>query len=661
MTKQEKVKLHSGEIHCQEGHSESRRYLARFVRAGAVRRAGNRPADLEIEAEALRQAVEAGLFENRAVFVDHASWLEYPSLQRLVGVTRQARWNAAEAAVEGTLQLYDTPSARLAAAILDELLAQPELAPDIGLSIVFWPLYAPQEDTEALRRVRAIQHVESVDLVFEPAADGRVLQALSRHVLSSLYNRKEPSMSTANQPLSEERLPHAESIEEEATLWQKAYREQMSQNLINASDLPEASKERLAKLSFNTPEELQKAIQDEKDYIARLTASTPINIGGTPPRQPEITGMLTSMERIQIAAEALFAGTTPERGVRPLTGIRELYHLLSGDYEMSGVFQPERVQLANVTSSTMAGLVANALNKAIVNEFQQYPRWWEPIVRVQDFSSLQTVRWITLGGIGELPTVSEGAAYTELTWDDQSETASFVKKGGYLGITLEVIDMDDTARVQAAPRALAQAAWLTLSKSIASIFTSSSGVGPTMSDGKALFHADHANLGTSALSMTSWNAARLAMRKQTELNSSERLGALTAPRYLLVPPDLEITALQILASEYDYTYSLSSGVAAPVNVNAEGADLQARMSFARSRVVVVDLWTDTNDWAAVADPRLFPTIGLGFRYGRTPEVYSVASPTAGLMFTNDTMPVKVRFFYAVGPMDWRGMYKSNVA
>jgi len=31
------------------------------------------------------------------------------------------------------------------------------------------------------------------------------------------------------------------------------------------------------------------------------------------------------------------------------------------------------------------------------------------------------------------------------------------------------------------------------------------------------------------------------------------------------------------------------------------------------------------------------------------------------MFTNDTMPVKVRFFYAVGPMDWRGMYKANVS
>jgi hypothetical protein len=63
----------------------------------------------------------------------------------------------------------------------------------------------------------------------------------------------------------------------------------------------------------------------------------------------------------------------------------------------------------------------------------------------------------------------------------------------------------------------------------------------------------------------------------------------------------------------------------------------------------------------VCDPRLYPTIGIGYRYGRSPEIFSVASPTAGLMFSNDTMPVKVRFFFAVGPIDYRGMYKHNVA
>lgn len=266
-----------------------------------------------------------------------------------------------------------------------------------------------------------------------------------------------------------------------------------------------------------------------------------------------------------------------------------------------------------------------------------------------------------LGGVGELPTVAEGAAYTELSWDDQKETDSFIKKGGYLGLTIEAIDKDDTGRLRAAPRALAQAAWLTLSKSISEIFTANAGVGPTMSDSLALFHATHANLGSTALSISSWSAARTAMRKMTEVNSGERLGALTAPRFLLVPPDLEITALQVLASEYDYTYTLSNGQAAPVNPLTEGSDLNARMNFARSRVVVVDLWTDSNNWAACADPNLYPTIGLGFRYGRIPEVFSVASPTAGLMFTNDTMPIKVRFFFAAGPIDYRGLYKANVA
>ena len=43
------------------------------------------------------------------------------------------------------------------------------------------------------------------------------------------------------------------------------------------------------------------------------------------------------------------------------------------------------------------------------------------------------------------------------------------------------------------------------------------------------------------------------------------------------------------------------------------------------------------------------------------HVSAVASPTAGLMFTNDTMPIKVRFFFATGPVDYRGLYKANVA
>jgi hypothetical protein len=308
----------------------------------------------------------------------------------------------------------------------------------------------------------------------------------------------------------------------------------------------------------------------------------------------------------------------------------------------------------------MAQLVANVLNKRVVNAFQEYPHWWERVVTIEDFTSLQQIRWITLGGVGELPTVEAGSAYTELTWDDLAQREDFTKKGGYLGLTLEAIDKDDTRKLRAAPRALAQAAWLTLSKSISGIFTSNSGVGPNIyyddSNTRALFHSSNGNLGTTALSASAWEATRVAMRKQTEHNSGERLGALVAPKYCLVPPDLEFTAIQALATAH-----IPGSANYNINPEAVGDSREARLRAARERVVVVDLWTDTDNWAAVADPRKYPTIGLGFRFGRTPEIYSVADPRAGLMFSNDVMPIKVRFFYATGPVDYRGLYKHNVS
>jgi hypothetical protein len=379
--------------------------------------------------------------------------------------------------------------------------------------------------------------------------------------------------------------------------------------------------------------------------------------GMEPSGQPLFRGGLGSLDRVELALDAMLSGVRPPEGVQPLTGIRELYTLLSGDYEMNGLFHADRIYLANVTSSTMAGLVANALNKRIINMYQSYPQWWGPAVTIEDFATLQQVKWITLGGIGELPTVAEGAAYTEMTWDDQTETADFVKKGGYLGITLEAIDKDDTRKLQAAPRALAQAAWMTLGKAIAALFTCNSAYGSTMSDGSALFHAaDHSNLGSTAFSHTAWVAAKLAMMKQTELHSGERLAGLMRPRLLWVPIDLEDAAISELASGEGQIGSADYNI----NAGSYADSLTERLNRAKSRVISVPFWTDVNDWVVQADPRLYPGLGLGFRYGRTPEIFSVASPTAGLMFTNDTMPIKVRFFFAVTPTDWRAWYKMIV-
>jgi hypothetical protein len=78
-------------------------------------------------------------------------------------------------------------------------------------------------------------------------------------------------------------------------------------------------------------------------------------------------------------------------------------------------------------------------------------------------------------------------------------------------------------------------------------------------------------------------------------------------------------------------------------------------------LITVPDWTDATNWAAVADPALYPGICIGYRYGRAPELFLAADPLTGSMFTNDTLRVKVRFIYTVGVGEYRALYKANVA
>lgn len=366
-------------------------------------------------------------------------------------------------------------------------------------------------------------------------------------------------------------------------------------------------------------------------------------------RRATALAMTTEMDRVQAAVDRLF-GLSLADGLTDtprLSGIRELYHLVTGDYDLYGHFNGDRAALANANASTMAHLVANAMNKVIPARAAELGRagydWWKRIAHEEDFTTLQDIRWITIGGFGDLPTVSEGAAYTELTWDDNGETTTWTKKGGYLGLTLEMIDRDETRRVRQIPNLLATAAIRTLSSTIAGLFTQNSGAGPDLADGTALFHASRGNVGTTALSATAWDTVVQTMFKITELNSGKRLGI--RPRYVLVPIELEKTALQIFVSATEPSSNVFYE-----NVRRSAAE----------NVIAVPEWTDANDWAAAADPLIAPGIGVGYRFGRTPEVFVSDQPEIGSMFTNDELRVKARFFYGVGVVDYRPLFKSNV-
>jgi hypothetical protein len=375
--------------------------------------------------------------------------------------------------------------------------------------------------------------------------------------------------------------------------------------------------------------------------------------------------MFSTEDQIRAAVADLFeverdAGLENVQAAR-LSGIRELYLLLTGDYDMHGGYHPQRMQLA--TTADFAGLVKNALNKIVVNQWDQLGRagydWWKKIATVEHFNSVQSVTGTLVGTVGDLATVNEGAAYQAIVVGDSPETGTFVKYGGYIPLTLELIDRDESRKLKQYPRELASAGLRNISKLVAGIFTAESGAGPTLADTGALFNATavttaggHANLLTTALSGTAWEAAARAVYAQPMLTKhgvgTTGVGPRMAvnPRYLLVPRALQLTAMKIL---YPYWENAA-------NIHSENLQRGGM-----GDVVTVPEWTDATDWAAVVDPAIAPAIFIGERFGLMPEIFIQGGETQGAVFTHDEHRMKVRHFLAVWVNDYRPLHKSNVA
>jgi len=310
--------------------------------------------------------------------------------------------------------------------------------------------------------------------------------------------------------------------------------------------------------------------------------------------------------------------------------------------------------------------VKNALNKIVNNHWDMLGQagynWWEKIVKVEHFTNLNDITGILVGTVGALPTVAESGEYTELAIGDSPETASFIKYGGYIPLSLELIDRDETRKLKAYASELGSAARRKISTLIAAVFTSNSAVGPTMADTGALFNATavttkggHANLLTTAIGTdyVAWNAISLAMYNQPMLIKQDTgyygTGPKMAvePRFLLVPRALKIAADTLFQTRWAQELPSAAVLGGPT-------------WGGRVEVVTVPDWTDATDFAAVADPAVVPGIIVGERFGLKPEIFIAGNELAPAVFMNDEHRIKVRMFNAVLVQDFRPLHKSNV-
>ena len=457
------------------------------------------------------------------------------------------------------------------------------------------------------RRARVatqISEISSVDLIVEPGAGGALINLIEA--------KKDHG-----------RMDHLT--------------EALVTDIVKASGLPEAAQQRIiddhSEPEAVTEDELREAIKRERDYLAKFTESGKVRMADHGQRVHLIEG------REDKTAKMLDAFFDPED--RSVTSIRQTYLDITGDRRFTGTVRgcDQSLMREALGTASFADVLGDSVARRMVKDYNKPNVFdaWRAIVNVVPVADFRTQERARFGGYGDLPIVAERDPYTELASPtDEKASYAIAKRGGTENISLEMITNDDVGAVRRVPDQLSRAAKRTISTFVFDLIKDN----PVIYDTVNLFHADHGNLGSTALSGATVAAGRLAMRRQTEKDSGERIGI--GPRYLLVPDTLEETAVDLFRrnTENDKTFVQSLAL----------------------EVLPVWYWTDANNWYLAADPMDITSIEIGFLGGNEePELFVQDSPTVGSLFSNDTVTYKLRHIYGGTITDFRGLFGAIVA
>ncbi len=336
--------------------------------------------------------------------------------------------------------------------------------------------------------------------------------------------------------------------------------------------------------------------------------------------------------RSRAIGEALatrLTGQTPPELARDFVGLTsvELCRELLRTSGLSTVGSPGVIVERAMTTSDLPALMGDAINRSMRLAYQAVPSALKLVARQRTASDFRMIHRIQLSGAPTLEKVLESGAFVHGAVTDSQETYKLETFGRIISLSRQVLINDDLGALADLTRRMGIAAADFEAQSLVDILESP----PVMSDGFAVFSAQHGNLaGAGAvISETSLSAGRLAMRSQTD--PSGMLIAAT-PKYLLVPSALETLAEKTVTSIQATQTS---------NVNP----------FAFLNVIVAPRLSDAKKWWLVADPATIDGLSFVYLAGEEgPQTFSEIG------FDVDGIKYKIREDFGAGWDEPRGFY-----
>ena len=312
-------------------------------------------------------------------------------------------------------------------------------------------------------------------------------------------------------------------------------------------------------------------------------------------------------------------------------GLKDLAQSVTG---YTGYNDHEMVERAMSTSDfpVLLGNVANRILSASFEDAEGTFHLWATAIDVPDFKKINEIT--VNGGGGRLKRLTEGGEKKSKEYSENAEEWKLFSYGDEITLTREMIINDDMGAFVSVISDFGRRTKQTANGIVYDLLQSKGDYkNYKMADGKAVFLATRKNQGTGVdLDTETLTEARTAMRRQTGIDGN----ALNIPpKFLIVSPERESKALQLIHSEADVSAN-QSGVMNPHKNSVQ---------------VIVESELDAEPWYLVAGRR---TVKVGYLQGtnREPIVREKIRTLAYITF-------ECVFDFGAVVEDYRGLYKNT--
>lgn len=274
----------------------------------------------------------------------------------------------------------------------------------------------------------------------------------------------------------------------------------------------------------------------------------------------------------------------------------------------TGDLQP--ILQAAFSTISLPGILGATANKFLLAGFESVESTWRSVAsrrNVKDFKTLTNYR---LSGGFDYDEVGPDGELKHATVSEDSYTNQAKTYGKMYSITRTDIINDDLGALTVIPRRIGRGGALKLNTVFWTAFLNDATFFKTA-------NINYASGAGTALSSAALTAALLGFRKQTDPDGKPL--ALT-PRILLVPPELEITADELMTSTQVNTGGAATSTKVP-NRNVWASKFQVAMASHLSNSAISGY--SLTAWYLLADPSDLSTVEVVFLNGvETPTVES---------------------------------------